>query len=65
MDMSGFGMSMWTRKNMAVVKSAARISQDFYPEFMGKLIIVNAPMIFSAVYAIVKSWVDERTTKKV
>ena len=50
---------------MALLKKIMKISQDFYPEMMGKLIIINAPFIFSAVFAVVKGWVDEKTRKKV
>ena len=39
--------------------------QDYYPETTGKLLIINAPFIFSAVYAIIKGWLDERTSKKI
>ena len=32
---------------------------------MGQVLIVNAPMIFSALYAIIKGFLDERTRSKV
>lgn len=65
MDCSGFGMSMWTKSNMALLRNVLKVSQDFYPEMMGKLVIVNAPYLFSAVYAVIKGWLDERTRKKI
>jgi hypothetical protein len=42
-----------------------KISLDYYPEIMGKLTIINAPFIFSGIYAIVKGWVDEKTRRKI
>lgn len=65
MDLNGFGMSMWTKTNMNLIKNMLRISQDYYPEMMGKLVICNAPMLFSAVYSVIKGWIDERTRKKI
>jgi hypothetical protein len=32
---------------------------------MGKFVVCNAPMIFTAIWALVKGWLDERTRKKI
>ena len=32
---------------------------------MGNLLIVNAPMVFSGVWSVVKGFLDERTRKKI
>lgn len=42
-----------------------KISLDYYPEIMGKLVIVNAPFIFTGVFAIIKGWLDEKTRRKI
>lgn len=47
------------------VMQAASIGQDRYPECMGKFYIINAPWAFSAVWAIIKPWLDEVTVAKV
>ncbi|KAF8075951.1 CRAL-TRIO domain-containing protein [Lyophyllum atratum] len=36
-----------------------------YPECMGKFYIINAPWAFSAVWAVIKPWLDEVTVSKV
>ena len=41
------------------------MAQDYYPETMGAVYVVNAPLLFSALYAIVKGFLDERTRSKV
>lgn len=64
-DLSGFGMHLWTKKTMGLLKRLLSIMQDYYPESMGKLLLINAPFIFTAVYAVIKGWLDERTTKKI
>ncbi|GLB33363.1 putative CRAL/TRIO, N-terminal domain containing protein [Lyophyllum shimeji] len=47
------------------VMQAASIGQDRYPECMGKFFIINAPWAFSAVWAVIKPWLDEVTVSKV
>lgn len=42
-----------------------KLSQDYYPELLFRLYIVNAPVIFRAVWAIIKHYLDEKTRKKV
>ena len=32
---------------------------------MGKLIVINAPMIFTGVFAIIKAWLDEKIRRKI
>ena len=44
---------------------AASIGQDRYPECMGKFYIINAPWAFSAVWSVVKPWLDEVTVAKI
>ena len=44
---------------------ASSIGQDRYPECMGKFYIINAPWAFSAVWSIIKPWLDEVTVSKV
>ena len=54
-----------SRQCLNLIKLGAQVSQDCYPETMGAVHIVNAPMLFSALYAIIKGFLDERTRSKV
>ncbi|SCV72545.1 BQ2448_4082 [Microbotryum intermedium] len=64
MDLKGVGMSsFWSVKNY--VQEASTISQNNYPERMGKFYIVNASWAFSAVWNLVKGWLDEATVAKI
>ncbi len=47
------------------VMSASSIGQNRYPESMGKFYIINAPWAFSAVWRIIKPWLDEVTVSKI
>jgi hypothetical protein len=63
--MTGFGISKFGGKVKALVQKASKISQDYYPEMLGRLYIVNAPYVFSACWTVVKGWLDEKTRKKI
>ena len=56
---------MASRQCLALLKMGAKVAQDYYPETMGQCFVVNAPMVFSALYAIIKGFLDERTRSKV
>jgi len=47
------------------LSSATSIGQDRYPETMGKFYVVNAPWAFSAVWSIIKNWLDPVTVDKI
>lgn len=47
------------------VFAASKIGQDRYPECMGKFYIINAPWSFSAVWAVIKPWLDPVTVEKI
>ncbi|KAF7316999.1 CRAL-TRIO domain-containing protein [Mycena chlorophos] len=47
------------------VMEASNIGQNYYPETMGKFYVINAPWAFSAVFSIIKPWLDEVTVKKI
>ncbi|KAJ7576850.1 CRAL-TRIO domain-containing protein [Mycena floridula] len=47
------------------VYHAAMMGQNRFPETMGKFYIINAPWTFSAVWAVIRPWLDEVTVSKV
>ncbi|KAJ3261278.1 cytosolic factor, phosphatidylinositol/phosphatidylcholine transfer protein [Chytriomyces hyalinus] len=50
------------RKFLAQV---AHIAQNYYPETLGKMFIINAPMLFQTCWAIIKGMLDEATVAKI
>jgi hypothetical protein len=56
---------MWNKQTTGFVKKATKISADFYPEIMGKMVVCNAPAIFTGIYSLIKGWIDEKTRKKI
>ncbi|KAK4046415.1 cytosolic factor, phosphatidylinositol/phosphatidylcholine transfer protein [Microbotryomycetes sp. JL201] len=64
MDLKGVGISQfWHVKNY--VQEASAISQNNYPETMGKFYIINAPWAFSTAWSVVKGWLDPVSVSKI
>ena len=64
MDLKGVGISK-VSSVYGYVKQASAISQNYYPERLGKLYLINAPWGFSSVFAVVKSFLDPVTVNKI
>jgi len=47
------------------LKLTTGIAQDFYPELLGKMFVINAPGFVSAISAVMKPMLDERTRQKI
>ncbi|KAG9096984.1 cytosolic factor, phosphatidylinositol/phosphatidylcholine transfer protein [Ceratobasidium sp. 370] len=64
LDLQNVGLSNFYKVKDYVMQ-ASQIGQDRYPECMGKFYIINAPYLFSTVWAFVKPWLDEVTVAKI
>jgi len=64
LDLKGVSLTNFYRVK-DYLSQAASIGQDRYPECMGKFYIINAPWAFSAVWSVVKPWLDEVTVAKI
>ena len=63
--MSGFQSKMMNKVTWEMVKIASKIGQDHYPEILGVSFIVNAPTVFTGVWAVARNFLDEKTRKKI
>ncbi|KAJ3197532.1 hypothetical protein HK101_002835 [Irineochytrium annulatum] len=64
MDLKGVSLSMFP-SIYGIVKKVSSIAQDYYPEMLGKMFVINAPMLFSGVYSVCKPMLDEVTVNKI
>jgi len=64
LDLGGVSLSNFYRVKDYVFATSS-IGQNRYPETMGKFYIINAPWAFSAVWALIKPWLDEVTVAKI
>ncbi|KAL2014047.1 hypothetical protein VTN00DRAFT_1572 [Thermoascus crustaceus] len=64
MDLKGVGITN-VPSVYGYVKQASAISQNYYPERLGKLYLINAPWGFNSVFNFVKSFLDPITVQKI
>lgn len=64
MDLKGVGITRASQV-YGYVKQASNISQNYYPERLGKLYLINAPWGFSSVWSYIKGWLDPVTVAKI
>lgn len=64
MDLKGVGVTS-VPSVYGYVRQASAISQNYYPERLGKLYLINAPWGFSSVFAAVKGFLDPVTVEKI
>ena len=65
MDFNGRSLNMTNKNIYRMVKGSAQTASDYYPETMGHTFLINAPMLFTAVWAIIKGFLDEKTRSKI
>ncbi|KAJ3261038.1 cytosolic factor, phosphatidylinositol/phosphatidylcholine transfer protein [Boothiomyces macroporosus] len=64
LDLKGVPLSQFNQVRK-IIQSLSAIASDYYPETMGKMCIINAPTLFTAVWAVVKNMIDENTAAKI
>lgn len=64
MDLKGVALSR-VPQVYTYVRQASVISQNYYPERLGKLYLINAPWGFSTVWSMMKGWLDPVTVQKI
>lgn len=64
MDLKGVGI-MKAPSVFGYVQKVSAMSQNYYPERLGRLYIINAPWGFSGVWNVVKGWLDPVTVEKI
>ncbi|UJR11247.1 hypothetical protein I4U23_015429 [Adineta vaga] len=62
-DLHGCKLDM--RKILPVLKQSLFIDDNYYPERLGQLFIINPPMIFPILWNLVKHWLDPVTKTKI
>ncbi len=55
-DLNGLGLDI--RKVLHLLKQCLYIDNNYYPERQGQTFIINPPMIFPAIWYIVRPWLD-------
>jgi hypothetical protein len=64
LDLTGVYLSTFSSV-FGLIRQISGIAQNYYPELLGKMFIVNAPMLFSAIWALVSPLLNEVTVRKI
>jgi hypothetical protein len=64
MDLKGVGLAKATSV-YGYLGAVSTISQNYYPERLGKMYVINAPWGFSSVFSMVKKFLDPVTSAKI
>ena len=65
LDLGGSSTKLMKSSVYKFVKLASGIAQDYYPEILGRMFIINTPTLFSVAWKVIRPWLDERTQKKI
>ena len=64
-DLLGAKISNFDHAQRTWLRQVSAISQDNYPEMLGRLFVINAPVTFTIVWKFIRPLLDKRTRDKV
>ena len=65
LDLEGMTMKQAGAATRSYIGRASSLDSAYYPETLGKMLVINAPTFFTAVWALIKVMLDERTVRKI
>ena len=65
LDLKGIEITLFVRKTKEFLQIASSVGQDYYPEILGTMMLLNMSLLFNAVWTIIKAFIDEKTRKKI
>jgi hypothetical protein len=64
-DLKKMTSKLLSKKIYSFLKLTSFSSQNYYPEILGQLYIVNTGLLFKAAWSVCKAFLDEKTKKKI
>eukprot|EP00478_Filoreta_tenera_P000950 GABV01000957.1.p1 GENE.GABV01000957.1~~GABV01000957.1.p1 ORF type:complete len:279 (+),score=71.39 GABV01000957.1:79-837(+) len=64
-DANGVGIGSLIGEARKFLGEISKIDQDTYPESMGVTFVINTSWLFSAIWSMIKPWLNERTQRKI
>ncbi|KAK1937198.1 CRAL/TRIO domain containing protein [Babesia divergens] len=64
-DLRGFTLSQINSKLKAFLTAMSSVTQNYYPELLGKLLFINASAFFSVLWQILSPLLDAKTLSKI
>jgi len=63
-DVEGVTTSLFNAQVRELLNMSADLGQNYYPECVYKIYLINTPFLFSSVWTIIKPFIDKKTRKK-
>lgn len=64
-DLRKLGKEILNNKIYALLQIILEVCQDYYPESLGNIFIINTGFAFKVMYTVVKTFIDKKTTSKI
>jgi hypothetical protein len=64
LDLKGVPLSQFNSVRK-LINQLTSISSNYYPETLGKMFVINAPTLFTAIWSVLKGMLDENTVAKI
>mmetsp|Transcript_32792 Transcript_32792/g.91846 ORF Transcript_32792/g.91846 Transcript_32792/m.91846 type:complete len:400 (+) Transcript_32792:100-1299(+) len=64
-DLDGIGWNHIQKDAMSVLQAFIEVDQANFPEMLKRLFIIRAPAAFTAIWRLIKPWLDARTLAKI
>jgi hypothetical protein len=65
LDLKKLTAKLLSKKTYGFLKLTSQNSQNYYPEILGSLFVVNAGLLFKAAWSVCKAFLDDKTKKKI
>ena len=65
LDLDGIGIKHLIGSTRNVLMLSMKLGQDYYPENMAKMFMVNVNPFFGMIYTLIKNFLDKKTTDKI
>lgn len=56
---------MMTKKSREFLKIASTLGQNYYPEIMWEMYVINTPFLFKAAWVAIKPFLNEKSSSRI
>lgn len=64
-DLKGFSTKLMSKKVYDHLKTTLTATQNYYPEMLGQMYIINSNLVFKGAWAVIKAFLDDKTKTKI